>query len=112
AGRRDRARPSPGPSGSRRGQRGRGGELSTPRPGIRGLPLRHRSPQGNGANLEEGKLVRRPNGVGASMPLTDTFGRVHNNLRVSVTDRCNLRCTYCMPEEVVFMDKGNLLTFE
>ncbi len=32
-------------------------------------------------------------------PLTDTFGRVHNNLRVSVTDRCNLRCTYCMPAE-------------
>ena len=27
--------------------------------------------------------------------LTDTFGRVHNNLRISVTDRCNLRCTYC-----------------
>jgi cyclic pyranopterin phosphate synthase len=44
--------------------------------------------------------------------LTDTFGRVHNNLRISVTDRCNLRCTYCMPEEVVFMDRGQLLTFE
>jgi cyclic pyranopterin phosphate synthase len=45
-------------------------------------------------------------------PLIDTFGRVHNNLRVSVTDRCNLRCTYCMPEEVVFMDRAELLTFE
>ncbi len=45
-------------------------------------------------------------------PLLDTFGRVHNNLRISVTDRCNLRCTYCMPEEVVFMDKHQLLTFE
>src|SRR5262249_19887885 len=44
--------------------------------------------------------------------LTDTFGRVHNNLRISVTDRCNLRCTYCMPEEVVFMDRGELLSFE
>src|SRR5438093_6422255 len=44
--------------------------------------------------------------------LIDSFGRPHNNLRVSVTDRCNLRCTYCMPEEVVFMDKGELLTFE
>src|ERR1700716_685546 len=44
--------------------------------------------------------------------LIDTFGRVHNNLRISVTDRCNLRCTYCMPEEVVFMDKHALLTFE
>ncbi|HXG09903.1 MAG TPA: GTP 3',8-cyclase MoaA [Gemmataceae bacterium] len=45
-------------------------------------------------------------------PLVDTFGRVHNNLRISVTDRCNLRCTYCMPEEVVFMDRAELLTFE
>src|SRR5262249_53049042 len=36
----------------------------------------------------------------------------HNNLRISVTDRCNLRCTYCMPEEVVFMDRGELLSFE
>lgn len=44
--------------------------------------------------------------------LTDTFGRAHNNLRVSVTDRCNLRCTYCMPEDVVFRDKSELLTFE
>ncbi len=45
-------------------------------------------------------------------PLVDTFGRVHNNLRISVTDRCNLRCTYCMPEEVTFMDRAELLTFE
>jgi cyclic pyranopterin phosphate synthase len=45
-------------------------------------------------------------------PLTDSFGRIHNNLRISVTDRCNLRCTYCMPEEVVFRDKSELLTFE
>jgi len=44
--------------------------------------------------------------------LLDTFGRPHNNLRVSVTDRCNLRCTYCMPEEVVFLDRRELLTFE
>jgi cyclic pyranopterin phosphate synthase len=44
--------------------------------------------------------------------LIDTFGRTHNNLRISVTDRCNLRCTYCMPEEVAFMDRAELLTFE
>jgi cyclic pyranopterin phosphate synthase len=44
--------------------------------------------------------------------LIDTFGRIHNNLRISVTDRCNLRCVYCMPEEVVFMDRVELLTFE
>jgi cyclic pyranopterin phosphate synthase len=50
--------------------------------------------------------------VSERQPLTDSFGRVHNNLRISVTDRCNLRCTYCMPEEVVFLDKGELLSFE
>src|SRR5213076_1929428 len=44
--------------------------------------------------------------------LIDTYGRVHNNLRVSVTDRCNLRCTYCMPEEVTFLDRAELLTFD
>lgn len=44
--------------------------------------------------------------------LIDTFGRLHNNLRISVTDRCNLRCSYCMPEDVAFMDKAALLTFE
>jgi cyclic pyranopterin phosphate synthase len=47
-----------------------------------------------------------------SSQLIDTFGRAHNNLRISVTDRCNLRCTYCMPEEVVFLDRAELLTFE
>ncbi|HVS39696.1 MAG TPA: GTP 3',8-cyclase MoaA [Gemmataceae bacterium] len=45
-------------------------------------------------------------------PLVDSFGRVHNNLRISVTDRCNLRCVYCMAEDVVFMDRAELLTFE
>ena len=44
--------------------------------------------------------------------LTDSFGRTHNNLRISVTDRCNLRCTYCMPEDVTFRDRAELLTFE
>jgi cyclic pyranopterin phosphate synthase len=48
----------------------------------------------------------------AKSKLIDSFGRTHNNLRISVTDRCNLRCTYCMPEEVVFLDKNELLTFE
>ena len=47
-----------------------------------------------------------------SSPLIDTFGRTHNNLRISVTDRCNLRCVYCMPEEVTFLDRQHLLTFE
>ncbi len=46
-------------------------------------------------------------------PLTDSFGRVHTNLRVSVTDRCNLRCFYCMPaENVQFLPRKELLSFE
>jgi cyclic pyranopterin phosphate synthase len=45
-------------------------------------------------------------------PLVDSFGRRHNNLRISVTDRCNLRCTYCMPEEATFFDRSELLNFE
>lgn len=44
--------------------------------------------------------------------LVDRFGRVHNNLRVSVTDRCNIRCVYCMPETVTFLPRSRLLTFE
>jgi len=46
-------------------------------------------------------------------PLIDTFGRVHTNLRISVTDRCNIRCFYCMPaDNVEFMQRQELLTFE
>jgi cyclic pyranopterin phosphate synthase len=45
--------------------------------------------------------------------LIDSFGRVHNNLRISVTDRCNIRCFYCMPaENVQFMRREQLLSFE
>lgn len=46
-------------------------------------------------------------------PIIDSFGRVHNNLRISVTDRCNIRCFYCMPENnVEFLPRDELLTFE
>ncbi|MEX0677232.1 MAG: GTP 3',8-cyclase MoaA [Pirellulales bacterium] len=45
--------------------------------------------------------------------LVDAFGRVHTNLRVSVTDRCNIRCFYCMPaENVRFKPRHELLSFE
>lgn len=37
--------------------------------------------------------------VSTFLPLADTYGRVHRDLRVSLTDRCNLRCTYCMPSD-------------
>jgi cyclic pyranopterin phosphate synthase len=46
-------------------------------------------------------------------PLIDRYGRVHNDLRISVTDRCNLRCVYCMPEEgLTFLPRAELLTFD
>jgi len=45
--------------------------------------------------------------------LVDNFGRVHDNLRISVTDRCNIRCFYCMPEkDVQFVDRREILDFE
>ncbi|RJX37856.1 GTP 3',8-cyclase MoaA [Paenibacillus pinisoli] len=45
--------------------------------------------------------------------LKDRFGRTHNYLRISVTDRCNLRCVYCMPEEgVAFTEASHLLTYD
>jgi cyclic pyranopterin phosphate synthase len=48
-----------------------------------------------------------------SQPLVDSFARVHDSLRISVTDRCNIRCFYCMPEEgVKFMDRSEILSFE
>jgi cyclic pyranopterin phosphate synthase len=47
------------------------------------------------------------------MPATDAFGRPLGTLRISVTDRCNLRCHYCMPQEdYVWLDRQDLLTFE
>ena len=46
-------------------------------------------------------------------PLVDGYGRVHRDLRISVTDRCNFRCTYCMPAEGMrWLPREELLTFE
>src|ERR1017187_305055 len=46
-------------------------------------------------------------------PLLDSFGRVHDNLRIGVTDRCNIRCFYCMPETgVQFVERREILSFE
>lgn len=47
------------------------------------------------------------------MTLIDTYGRVHRDIRVSLTDRCNLRCTYCMPADfAAWMPSAELLTTE
>jgi GTP 3',8-cyclase len=45
--------------------------------------------------------------------LVDQFGRVHRSLRISVTDRCNIRCQYCMPDgPIAFLPRTDLLTYE
>ncbi|MCD1269113.1 GTP 3',8-cyclase MoaA [Microbacterium sp. MEC084] len=61
-------------------------------------------------------IGRRAEPVGdlaASGPLVDTFGRVHRDLRISLTDRCSLRCTYCMPEQGnEWLAKTSILTLD
>ena len=51
--------------------------------------------------------------MGGAVDLVDPFGRVIRDLRISVTDRCNFRCTYCMPEEgMTWLPRSEVLTFE
>ena len=55
----------------------------------------------------------QPSDAPRSGPLVDRYGRVHDDLRVSVTDRCNLRCVYCMPlTGMQFLARDELLTFD
>ena len=44
--------------------------------------------------------------------LQDRFGRIHDDLRISVTDRCNLRCSYCMPVEPTWFPRAEILSYE
>ncbi len=54
--------------------------------------------------------AEKPN---TSPPILDSFGRVHSALRISVTDRCNIRCFYCMPDESIrFLPSREILSFE
>jgi len=53
-----------------------------------------------------------PRWASVSAPLIDPFGRSISYLRVSVTDRCDFRCVYCMAENMVFLPKQDLLTLE
>jgi cyclic pyranopterin phosphate synthase len=55
--------------------------------------------------LEDFKPLTRP-------PLVDPFGREISYLRISVTDRCDFRCVYCMSEDMTFLPKRDLLTLE
>src|SRR5262245_28167687 len=64
--------------------------------------------------------TRLPARAGVETPtgsVLDRWGRALHDLRISVTDRCNFRCNYCMPKEVFdkdynFLPQGELLTFE
>jgi GTP 3',8-cyclase len=59
------------------------------------------------------RLPTVPADVPPDGSLVDTFGRVADDLRISVTDRCNFRCTYCMPAEgLTWLPKHEILTFE
>ena len=54
-----------------------------------------------------------PSAAAGIAPLEDAFGRAVRSLRISVTDRCNLRCSYCMPERgIVWFERKDILTFE
>src|SRR5205814_4006670 len=74
-------------------------------------PLRRRRQEG-GAPPRVGAGPGRNAGHRGSavMALGDTYGRPLRNLRISVTDRCNLRCAYCMPEEdYVWLPRAEIL---
>jgi GTP 3',8-cyclase len=59
------------------------------------------------------EITDAPSPASSEAPLVDAFGRVADDLRVSVTDRCNFRCTYCMPAEgLTWLPREDLLTFE
>ena len=58
--------------------------------------------------IEQANLSR----TGASAPLIDRYGRQITYLRVSVTDRCDFRCVYCMAEDMTFLPKREILSFE
>src|ERR1700686_828081 len=57
-------------------------------------------------------MTRPSSSPSLARPMTDPFGRTISYLRVSVTDRCDLRCFYCMSEDMTFLPKADLLTLE
>src|SRR5437879_9414886 len=53
-----------------------------------------------------------PSAASLSRPMADPFGRTISYLRVSVTDRCDFRCVYCMSEDMTFLPKADILSLE
>src|SRR5690242_11060345 len=64
------------------------------------------------AAAESSSMNGPTNTPSLSRPMTDPFGRDISYLRVSVTDRCDLRCFYCMSEDMTFLPKADLLSLE
>ena len=62
--------------------------------------------------IEKPPEALKSQSVAADSPLVDPFGRKISYLRVSVTDRCDLRCVYCMPERMAFLPRKEVLTLE
>lgn len=69
-------------------------------------------PRGGGPALVWTRRRAYPFGMTPTAPLIDPFARPITYLRVSVTDRCDFRCTYCMAEHMQFLPKAELLTLE
>src|SRR5438552_18427925 len=63
-------------------------------------------------SVEAGVATAELDGGAGRQPLIDPFGRAISYLRVSVTDRCDFRCVYCMAENMSFLPKAEILTLE
>ena len=89
------------------------------RPNLGGLDslLEQRHHPNSGRECSKRRIDCRYGGlVFGAMTVSDIYGRTMRDLRISVTDRCNFRCTYCMPKEIfgpdhVFLARDSLLTF-
>src|SRR5213592_1115167 len=125
AGRAARGTPPLGPRPHRRGEYRHRCRSAASGRRVRSLPLRDRGGEEAPPHLEKGAPRRwhrpvggprgaaRGRGTGGNAVIRDRLARPLGSLRVSVTDRCNLRCRYCMPEaEYVWLPKSSLLTFE
>ena len=76
-----------------------------------GMPSIRTESVADRASRTRDTLERRAHDAPTSGPLADTFGRTGTDLRVSLTDLCNLRCTYCMPASgMTFLPKDAVLT--
>ncbi len=81
------------------------------------VPIRPRASPDGALSRESLKAAYNRAAFGGDSRPTDTLGRPLHDLRISVTDRCNFRCTYCMPKEVfgldyVFLRRDEILSFE